>query len=103
MGAAQNFAQMVADIPILYATDFLSTFYRSESNGWKWDKNLLGKGIGIEIGPDNHRGSREKLAYIAVKNVVGGGRTKNETSRIKGNFLARHDIKNPNGEKEVQY
>ncbi|MDO8656829.1 MAG: hypothetical protein Q7K45_06330, partial [Nanoarchaeota archaeon] len=40
--AAQSFAQMVAGIPKLSATDFLLTLYALEGRGWKWDRKILG-------------------------------------------------------------
>lgn len=45
--AAQAFAQMVADIPKLSATDFLIALAKLEGHDWKWDKALLGKEKGI--------------------------------------------------------
>ena len=93
--AAENFAQMVADIPVLSATDFLLTFYRLDSYGWKWDKNLLGKERGIDIGPDHGDGKRIAIGVATIVSVLGGMSDRDETLAIRGQFLREHGIKDP--------
>lgn len=91
--AAQNFAQMIADIPVLSATDFLLSLYRLESRNWKWDKGLLGDEEGIDVGPDYGDGKREAIAFSTVVSVLGGGFDRDETHFIRDKFLRDHDIK----------
>ena len=81
--AAQNFVQMVAEIPKLSATDFLLTLYRLEGNKWKWDSKLLG----------NERGNYADGYGEAMGNVVsvlGGMSERDETYAIRSKFLEEH-------------
>ena len=89
--AAKQFAQMVADIPKLSATDFLVTLYRLEA--YQWDKKLLGDEKGIAIGPDLGDESREQNAMWGVLGVLLGDNERDETEYIRGEFLKRHGIK----------
>ncbi len=93
-GAAQYFAQMVADIPKLTATDFLLTLYRLEAQNWKWNKNLLGDEKGIDVGPDQGDGKREITGMMTVLSILGGLSERDETEYIRSAFLKRHGIKN---------
>ena len=70
--AAKHFAQMVADIQKLSATDFLNTLYNLESRNWKWDKRLLGDGKGMDVGPDRGDRGREAIAMMTIAGVLFG-------------------------------
>jgi len=83
--AANQYAQMVADISKLSATDFLLTLYRLESNDWEWDKKLSGSEKGIY--PDS-----EGSAWGTIGEVLCGGHERDETYNIRGQFLRRHNI-----------
>lgn len=85
--AAQNFAQMVADIPILSATDFLLSLYRLEAHNWKWDKKYLRNNKGIYLDDEG------SVFGTVMSTLFGIGR--NETDYIRGEFLRRHKIKQP--------
>jgi len=39
--AALNFDQLIDDIPLLSASNFLIMLYRLERSGWEWNANLL--------------------------------------------------------------
>jgi len=93
--AAEQFAQMVADVPKLSATDFLLTLYRLEGRGWKWDKRMLGDENGVDVGPDYGNGTRESIAMATIGNVIGGMSKRDETSYIRGEFLRRHNLDAP--------
>ncbi len=92
--AAQQFAQMVADIPELSATDFLLSLYRLESHNWKWDKSMMRDERGIAIGPDYGDGKREANAFAGIVTVLGGSDL-DQTRYIRGEFLKRHKIEVP--------
>ena len=96
--AAKQYAQMVADIPKLSATDFLLTFYRLEGNDWKWDKRILGNEKGIDVGPDRGDGSREAVAFATIAGALFGDSSRDETEHIRGEFLRRHKIEQPERE-----
>ncbi len=91
--AAQNFVQMVADIPVLSATDFLLSLYRLEENDWKYDQKLLSGQKGIDIGPDYGDGNRGAIALGTVMTVLSGRGDRNETGAICNLFLRDHGIK----------
>lgn len=93
--AAENFARMVADIPKLTATDFLLSLYTLEARNWKWKKSYLGNENGVDVGPDMGDGRREAIAQISVLNVFRGMSACDETPSIRGQFLKRHGVKNP--------
>lgn len=97
--AAKQFAQMVADVPKLSATDFLLTLYRLEGRNWKWNKRILGNEKGIDFGPDYGDGAREAVAMATIGNVLGGMSERDETHYIRGEFLRRHEIKSPKKER----
>lgn len=88
--AVQSYVQMVADIPVLSATDFLLSLYRLESNKWKWDEHILGNENGMDVGPDYGDGRREVIAGATIFSVLGGNR--NETGAIRNLFLQNHGI-----------
>jgi len=79
---AQNFVQMVADIPKLSATDFLLTLYRLEGNNWEWDKMLSNK-KGIYLGNDGS-------VFGTMASALCGMRGIDETHTIRSQFLTRH-------------
>ena len=84
---AQNFAQMVADIPVLSATDFLLSLYQLEANEWKWEERLLSHHNGIYH-------TDIPTAMGTVLSVLGGGSNKRDETRvIRNSFLQRHGIK----------
>ncbi len=82
--AAQQYAQMVADIPKLTATDFLLTLYRLEGNKWVWNKNLIGEENGLY--PED-----EASAFGTLASVLYGLGEVDHTDYIRKQFLKRHD------------
>ena len=86
---AQQFVQMVGDIPKLSATDFLLNLYGLESNHWIWNKELLGDEKGIYAG-DYERSPGNLFGTIA--SVYGGLSVRDETPLIRDQFLRRHGI-----------
>jgi hypothetical protein len=86
--AAQAFAQMVADIPVLSATEFLLNLERLDRADFKWSKSILGNDGGVHA-------TDEASAFATVACLFGGGGNRDETSEIRGMFLARHGIKDP--------
>lgn len=97
--AAQQFGQMVADIPVLSATEFLLTLYQLEKNNWRWEKSFLGDGKSIDVGPDNGDGVREMIAHVTVLSVLdrtfGQNSGRDDTRAIRNPFLREHGIKIP--------
>jgi hypothetical protein len=93
--AAEQFVQMVADVPKLSATDFLLSLYRLESRNWKWDKKMVGSENGLDVGPDTGDGSRFAVGMFSVANVLSGMSERDETRYIRGSFLQKHGIKIP--------
>ncbi len=92
---AKQFAQMVADIPKLSATDFLLTLYRLEGHDWKWDKRILGGENGVYVdGPTDE--AKMAVGFATIASVLGGMSERDETGYIRGKFLRRHGIKTPN-------
>ena len=85
---AQNFAQMVADIPVLSATDFLLSLYQLEANEWKWEKRLLSSRKGIYA-------TDVSTAMGTVLSALGGSSKRDETTAIRNHFLQIHGIKIP--------
>ncbi|MBS3142219.1 hypothetical protein J4464_02410 [Candidatus Woesearchaeota archaeon] len=90
--AADQFVCMVVDMPRLTATDFLLTLYSLEAAGWTWDKKYLGKEHGIDVGPDRGDGAREAIGMATIFEVLSGHSQRDETARIRGEFLRRHGI-----------
>jgi len=86
--AAEDFARMVADIPVLSATDFLLSLYRLEANGWAWDKRLLGRENGLYA-----RMPGEALGTIV--SALGGFLDRDDTVGIRYEFLKKHSLKDP--------
>lgn len=84
--AAQNYVQMVADIPVLSATDFLLSLYRLEGYDWKWDKKLLGNEQGVYA-------ADEGSAFGTLISGLSGMNRRDETEHIRGRFLEMHGIK----------
>ncbi len=82
--AAQNFAQMVADIPVLSTTDFLLTLYQLRNNNWKWKKKL--------VISDSTYASNKGSAEATFLTVIAFPK-KNDTEEIRNEFLQRHGIK----------
>lgn len=68
--AADEYAKMVRDIPVLSATDFLITLAHFEANNWVWDEKLANKGgtaisdIGSLFGTMMSDSSRDETVYI---------------------------------------
>lgn len=91
--AAGQFAQMVADIPVLTATDFLLNLYKLEARDWQWDKRMLGNERGIYV---DGRDKEEKLVigFATIASALGSTGI-NETPFIRNNFLLDHGIKAP--------
>lgn len=92
--AAQSFAQMVADIPVLSATDFLLSLYQLEARDWEWHKQFLGEENGVDVGPDYGNGTREAIGMATIIFTLGGLR-RDDTGAIRNSFLQRHGINIP--------
>lgn len=92
--AANQYAQMVADIPKLSATDFLLTLYTLEARDWKWNKRLLGNERGVYV---DGRTDREKMAVglATIGGALFGDNARDETYSIRREFLKRHGIETP--------
>ena len=90
--AAQNYTQMVAEMPKLSATDFLLTLYLLEQNSWKWDKNLLGDGKGIEIEKDKDGTYFLDQGLATVAGMMFGDNNRDETSQIRREFLQKRGL-----------
>lgn len=90
--AGDNFVQMVADISVLSATDFILSTYNLEVNGWKWDKKLISDRKSIYP-------TSEGSAFGTIMATLSGPRP-NETESIRGEFLHKHGIKS---DKNVYY
>ena len=83
--AANQFAQMVAKIPKLSATDFLLSLYRLEGNNWNWDEKILGNEKGIYA-------TDEGTAMGTLFAALSGMNKRDETKDIRREFLKRHKI-----------
>lgn len=92
--AAKQYAQMVADIPKLTATDFLLTLYKLEANDWRWKEKLVGKEDGIYVDGQTDA-AKVGSAMVTVISVLDGMNTVDETHAIRREFLARHGVKEP--------
>ena len=90
--AAQNFAQMVADIPELTATDFLLAFHALEGNNWNWSKGMIKQVI-------NNGGVKVTNFATGIgtlcERILRQGRTTDWTGLVRDDFLARHGIEIP--------
>ena len=101
--ATEQFVQMVANIPKLSATDFLQTLYNLEGNNWKWDKERLSSGKGIDVGPDYGDGTREAIAFATIAGVLYGDSSRDETEYIRGEFLRRYGIQTPESASRIRF
>ncbi|HYD03478.1 MAG TPA: hypothetical protein VEC16_04215 [Alphaproteobacteria bacterium] len=97
---AQNYAQMVADLPVLSATDFLLSLYALESNEWKWDKRLTHKG-GTYLGGRGGDSEMHASALATIGSTLGNNR--DDTPYIRNNFLMRHKINIESSASERSY
>jgi hypothetical protein len=88
--AGQAFVQMVADIPVLSATDFLITLAALEGNNFVWDKKLLGNQKGVHMESYGE-------AMGTILSAFGGMGDRDETTSIRGMFLRRHGVEDPRG------
>jgi hypothetical protein len=93
--AAQAFAQMVADIPCLTATDFLLSLARLEGRGWIWDAGMLGDEHGVYA-------SGVAEGWGTVGEAL-GGRDADHTVIIRSTFLRAHGIRDPRVGKGQKY
>ena len=107
--AATQFAIMVAEIPVLSATDFLLTLFRLAGNDWVWSKDFLPQTNGISIDSQGSAfgtimsvWSKDFLpqtngisidsqgsAFGTIMSVFGGNRH-DQTSTIRSSFLYNH-------------
>lgn len=91
--SALEYAQMVADIPVLSATDFLLTLYRLEADDWKWNNRRLGNEKGIYIDGKTEV-ERFASAELTVSHVLSfGSCIRDETDSIRDEFLRIHEKK----------
>ena len=95
--AAKNFVAMVADLPVLSATDFLLALYRLEAEGWKWNTSMKPRSKGISF---ENEGEALCSVTQALANLYSGNSTRDETYSIRGNFLEDHKAELP---KEMQF
>ncbi len=84
--AGTAFVSMVEDMPTLSATDFLLTLAALEAAEFRWDKDLLSKARGVYT---SDMGS----AVGTVLSVMGGLRERDDTNRIRYDFLLDHGRK----------
>lgn len=92
--ASESFVNMVKDIPVASATDFLLNLYRLESNNWKWNEKMLGSEKGVYVdGPNDNVKFAVGMATIA--GIFGGSMDRDDTTSIKNYFLKRHGIEIP--------
>lgn len=92
---AHEFVLMIENQKDMSATAFLNEFYRFEGNGWKYvEKTYANTSEGIDVGPDDGKGTREVIAMATVMDLFGGGRRSNwravDHLQIKGHFLSLH-------------
>jgi len=98
--AAGEYVKMVSKIPKLSATDFLLSLYRLEGNKWKWGKGMSGNEKGVYVdGPTDE--AKFAVGMISIAHVMSGMNERDETSYIRGQFLNKHDVKNPNDKKRI--
>jgi len=92
--AGNNFIQMVADIPVLSATDFLVSLYKLANNDFKWEnyftQNEQGQGIAFENYGE---------AVGTIFSIFGGMSSRDETQSIKIPFLTNHNYKFKNADR----
>lgn len=86
---AKQYAQMVADIPKLSATDFLITLYRLEGNEWEWDKRILGNERGAYVDGETDE-AKMAVGMATIFGALTGDSERDETDYIRGEFLERH-------------
>lgn len=92
--AAGKFVQMVADIPVLSATDFLLSLQSFELNKWTWaermtpeTRGIYADSIGSAVGTFLESLSRQPK--------------KDDTARIRGRFLQAHISELRENQKEL--
>lgn len=85
--AAAAFVYMVADLPILSATDFLLALFRLEESSWKWKPTLKPQNHGI-----SYTNKAEAICTVAqvLGSVFGGNLERDETITIRSGFLRDH-------------
>jgi hypothetical protein len=88
--AAAQFVKMVADIPVLSATDFLIALQNLDRSGWKWTSRKRPTNKGIEVVNNGNAGDYvSNLGTIA--SVLGGmGRHSDQTESIRYPFIRQH-------------
>jgi hypothetical protein len=89
--AAKAFIEMVVNIPVLSATDFLIALTALDASDYNieavWGANLgSNKGIYLE---------GEGEAWGTIGSVLGGMADRDETPSIRGPFLRRHGVRSP--------
>jgi hypothetical protein len=86
--AGKAFVNMVSDIVVLSATDFIKCFFKLENNNWKWNKSFLPQveKRGIEV-------TDHASAFGTVLSVLSRGNHSDDTFSIAYNFLNRHGKK----------
>jgi len=99
--ASEQFLEMVSEIPVMSATDFLLNLYKLESNNWKWKKSLLGneKGVYIDGRTDNERLS---VGFATIISMLGRNEM-DDSNLIKCPFLKNHGVKIKGNYKERNF
>ena len=88
--AAKNFIKMVADIKVLSATTFLEELYQLNYNGWKYSvKKTHASGITV---PKDENGNYDMMGGMFGMMIALSGGNRDDTQRIKGNFLRKNGI-----------
>lgn len=94
---ADSYAQMVAKIPVLSATDFLLSLYKLTSHNWKLDKLKFGEEKGIYVDGDTDE-QKYVVGMATIVETLCRDSKRDETAYIRSEFLRKHNIKNPDGE-----
>jgi hypothetical protein len=89
--AANNFVEMVEDIPKLTMTDFLLSLFDLENCNWKWKKR---PSVGaIEVAQDKNGEYNLASGLSSVFGVLCGMSDVDETESIRRPFLNSHSKK----------
>lgn len=85
---ARNYVQMVADIPVLSATEFLVNLKNLEDGGWRAGPGLQTQRQKTKLIQEDEMKGAGSIIFAVVAN--GNNRGNDETSAIRGAFLQSH-------------
>lgn len=77
--AGEQFVRMIADVPVLSATDFLLSLYRLEASDQKWSKTCLGEEKGSYAG-------HPAEAFATIVSVLSRMGERDDTLEIRAGF-----------------